>query len=226
MGTSSRTRRSPVSRRTSGTSSGGRVTSPDVRHDGQSSGLPSIPCAWASGRTRSRSPGSRCGGHRPDIAAPGHRRGEAITTDQEADFLADHIADGLMRIAPLVPPEHWVCREERCRRPAHPLGRTASGTLSALVPRTISYSIHIRERSREPSGRATPTSSGSSPNPDALLRLSACVLIEAHDEWQDSDRRYLSEKSMAMLQPPEPTAIDPRRDTPSQAVDQPQLQTA
>jgi len=67
---------------------------------------------------------------------------------------------------------------------------------------------------------------GIPPNPDALLRLSACVLIEAHDEWQDSDRRYLSEKSMALLQPPEPTAIDPRRDTPSQAVDQPQLQTA
>lgn len=28
------------------------------------------------------------------------------------------------------------------------------------------------------------------PNPAALLRLSSCVLIEAHDEWQDSDRRY------------------------------------
>lgn len=76
------------------------------------------------------------------------------------------------------------------------------------------------------SGSATPTTSGSTPNPDALLHLSGCVLIEAHDEWQDSGRRYLSEKSMALLQPPEPTAIDPRRDTPSQAVDQPQLQTA
>jgi hypothetical protein len=42
------------------------------------------------------------------------------------------------------------------------------------------------------------------PNPDALLRLSACVLIEAHDEWQDSDRRYLSEESMALLNPPSP----------------------
>ncbi len=30
------------------------------------------------------------------------------------------------------------------------------------------------------------------PDPAALLRLSACVLVEAHDEWQDSDRRYLS----------------------------------
>ena len=45
------------------------------------------------------------------------------------------------------------------------------------------------------------------PNPAALLRLSACVLIEAHDEWQDSDRRYLSEESMALLTPPAPLAV-------------------
>jgi putative transposase len=45
------------------------------------------------------------------------------------------------------------------------------------------------------------------PNTDALLRLSACVLIEAHDEWQDTDRRYLSEGSMALLYPTEPTAL-------------------
>jgi putative transposase len=31
------------------------------------------------------------------------------------------------------------------------------------------------------------------PNTAALLRLSACVLIEAHDEWLDVERRYLSE---------------------------------
>jgi putative transposase len=30
------------------------------------------------------------------------------------------------------------------------------------------------------------------------------VLIEAHDEWQISDRRYLSEASMALLNPPSP----------------------
>ncbi len=45
------------------------------------------------------------------------------------------------------------------------------------------------------------------PNTDALLRLSACVLIEAHDEWQDTDRRYLSESSMALLYPSEPTVL-------------------
>jgi putative transposase len=45
------------------------------------------------------------------------------------------------------------------------------------------------------------------PNTAALHRLSACVLIEAHDEWQVSDRRYLSEASMAQLTPPTPTAL-------------------
>ena len=48
------------------------------------------------------------------------------------------------------------------------------------------------------------------PNPAALHRLSACVLIEAHDEWQVSERRYLSETSMALLTPPEPTALPTR----------------
>jgi len=48
------------------------------------------------------------------------------------------------------------------------------------------------------------------PNAAALHRLSACVLIEAHDEWQVSDRRYLSEASMALLAPPAPTALQPR----------------
>jgi putative transposase len=45
------------------------------------------------------------------------------------------------------------------------------------------------------------------PNPAALHRLTACVLIEAHDEWQVADRRYLSEGSMALLNPPAPTQI-------------------
>lgn len=37
------------------------------------------------------------------------------------------------------------------------------------------------------------------PNPAALLRLAGAVLVEAHDEWAATDRRYLSEHSMATL---------------------------
>ena len=37
------------------------------------------------------------------------------------------------------------------------------------------------------------------PNPEALLRLAGAVLVEQHDEWAASDRRYFSERSMAFL---------------------------
>jgi putative transposase len=52
------------------------------------------------------------------------------------------------------------------------------------------------------------------PNPAALLRLAGAVLVEAHDEWQVSDRRYLSEGSMALLNRP---------DNPAEEVAQPAL---
>jgi putative transposase len=42
------------------------------------------------------------------------------------------------------------------------------------------------------------------PNPEALLRLAGAVLVEAHDEWQTGDRRYLSEATMAALTTPGP----------------------
>jgi putative transposase len=64
------------------------------------------------------------------------------------------------------------------------------------------------------------------PDDASLLRLSSCVLIEAHDEWQISDRRYLSEASMAQLSPPPPTAIEPRRGTPTEVIDKNMIKTA
>ena len=45
------------------------------------------------------------------------------------------------------------------------------------------------------------------PNTAALLRLSSAVLIEHHDEWQDTDRRYLSEASMQLLLPEPPVPL-------------------
>jgi putative transposase len=45
------------------------------------------------------------------------------------------------------------------------------------------------------------------PHPAALHRRTACVLVEAHDEWQVADRRYVSEGSTALLTPPAPTQI-------------------
>src|SRR5882762_7615909 len=47
------------------------------------------------------------------------------------------------------------------------------------------------------------------PNPEALLRLAGAVLVEAHDEWQVADKRYLSEGSIALLTtlPAEPKEV-------------------
>jgi putative transposase len=60
------------------------------------------------------------------------------------------------------------------------------------------WSTNLLERLNKEIKRRTDVV-GVFPNPDALLRLAGTVLVEAHDEWQVSDRRYLSEGSMALL---------------------------
>ena len=42
------------------------------------------------------------------------------------------------------------------------------------------------------------------PNEASVIRLVGAVLNDAHDEWQVSDRRYVSETSMAQLLEPAP----------------------
>ena len=41
------------------------------------------------------------------------------------------------------------------------------------------------------------------PNPEALLRLTTAVLMEQHDEWAATNRRYLAEGSLRALTQPE-----------------------
>ena len=55
----------------------------------------------------------------------------------------------------------------------------------------------------------------------ALLRLAGAVLVEAHDEWAATDRRYLSERSMAQLH-----AMTTLAALTEQKVDAPELLTA
>ena len=43
------------------------------------------------------------------------------------------------------------------------------------------------------------------PNEAAAVRLVGAILADTHDEWQATDRRYLSEHSMTQLQPPPDT---------------------
>lgn len=43
------------------------------------------------------------------------------------------------------------------------------------------------------------------PNEAAAVRLVGAILADAHDEYQATDRRYLSERSMTQLQPPPDT---------------------
>jgi putative transposase len=53
------------------------------------------------------------------------------------------------------------------------------------------------------------------PNDAAVLRLVSAVVAETHDEWQDTERRYLAEHTMALLYEPAPDPLDTKEVMPA-----------
>jgi putative transposase len=119
------------------------------------------------------------------------------TVRAQLDTVADTFARQLPAVVDLL-------REAKAMLTAFADSRTHTGTRSGRSTPSERLNGEVKRRTDV---------AGIYPNTDALLRPAARVLTE-HDEWQHSDRRYLSAESMALLNPPQPTALEPGREAP------------
>jgi putative transposase len=115
---------------------------------------------------------------------------------------AEHVHDQLNIVASVLGRQTPARRGLAARQHRGPAGLRQL----PLSHRRKIWSTHPLERLDREIKRRTDVV-GVSPNPPALLRLAGAVLVEAHDDWQVSDRRYLSRDPWPCSTPrPPPTS--------------------
>jgi hypothetical protein len=87
---------------------------------------------------------------------------------------------------------------------ADPTRRTSSEETEGTGGTTVFHTGYQPAGAPQQRSQAPHRRSRGVPQPPALLRLAGAVLVEAHDEWQATDRRYLSEATTAQLTTPAP----------------------
>jgi len=114
------------------------------------------------------------GGGLPDDLRPGHPRRDDFTVGSRARHVRRALRQG--RVAHGHRQRRGACVQ---RLPPRPLA-------SDLVDEPVGAEAQVQ------GGRIFPTE-------NALIRLAGAVLLDTHEEWLATDRRYFSEASMAKL---------------------------
>ncbi|MDA8386150.1 MAG: transposase [Actinomycetota bacterium] len=103
---------------------------------------------------------------------------------------------GLPRASSIRPPSGWTEPRRRC---------AAFSAFPKEHWRQIWSTNSLERLNKELRRRCRVV--GIFPNEASVMRLAGSVLIDAHDEWQASERRYFSLESMAKLAGPGSTPV-------------------